>query len=722
MTGAVVATVDENGNDLGNLALTTGSLTFRDLNNTEYRQDMSGGITSSTGVNAGEIDSTYNSTTLQYQNTSSYSKDKTLATLGQGEISIANDSDLTALNRDTHSTSRDLFDVDRQQGNVDVTLDHRLLTKDGWKEIQEDVKRNELGLSSLADVVTQDSVSLGDTFEHVDNVQKNLDVQKLVASKDGGKYTVILNQLDSAMGEEKQAVINAYAAAYAEVYHLDIESALVVAVTKVVNGAHYQTESGASQIVINDESMKNARDYMATLGHEVTHAQTAQGALDSRNKDQEEGYAHLMGGYSADNYAFVLENSGLGTVRDGDINSHVGNNAVLIQQNSTAFLVDEATLPTGSIDYYLNKQEMLDKLSQLASCGRQGAGSKACQQMNQSNWLDHTRNVELQVACQDMSSPGCLTQISKAQAALESYEDKASPWDDTRLGDTQGRIQVTLDDPSGRERQEQQAQLNALFDGLIEFTPGAGDVKGFVDAESGIDYLVAGLGLIPVAGDLLKKAKEAFSAGRVEEAKALLSKAQEHLQHMDADFDDLPSSNQLALTEKASSHPPELPHSGKQDGDAVTPHEKPSTPEAESTLAKNDAQGSDIGGDDGRMQGEDVAPKGTLSKAEATSAGLPELPNGYHYRTVGSETQVVRNPGQAGKLPPMHLENGKLIPGSKPSVVRNTATRSAFLKDLANSDKVPSNIKPWLEQGKVPPRIYRPSQKGPVRWWYGFSG
>ncbi|WP_459778897.1 two-partner secretion domain-containing protein [Photobacterium sp. R1] len=618
ITGALVATVDENGNDLGHLALTTGSLTFRDLNNTDYRQDMSGGLTSSVGL-SGSIDWTKNTTTLQYKNTSFYSKDKTLATLGQGEISIADDSDLTALNRDSSSTSQELFDVDRQQGNVDVNLDHRLLTEDGWKEIQEDVKRNELGLSSLVDVVTQDSISVGQTLAHVDNVQKNLDVQKKVASKDGGKFAVILNDLDRATGEEKQAAINAYAAAYAEVYNIDIESALVVAVTKVVNGAHYQTESGASKIVINDESMKNARDYMATLGHEVTHAQTAQGALDSRNKDQEEGYAHLMGGYSADNYAFVLENSGLGTIRDGDINRHIGNNAVLIQQNSTAFLVDEATLPTGSIDYYLNKQEMLDKLSQLASCGRQGAGSKACQQMNQSNWLDHTRNVELQAACQDMSSPGCLTQISKAQAALESYEDKASPWDDTRLGDMQGRIQVTLDDPSGRERQEQQAQLNALFDGLIEFTPGAGDVKGFVDAESGIDYLVAGLGLIPVAGDLLKKAKEAFSAGRVEEAKVLLGKAQEHLQHVDADFD-LPD---LAL-------PAPAPHLDKA----------PST----DLDVSGTRSGSTVGDVDGRMLGDIPVVKVDSSQAvkgtpeyEALNNPLPntqyELDNGTTFRT-----------------------------------------------------------------------------------------
>ncbi|WP_330962006.1 cysteine peptidase family C39 domain-containing protein [Photobacterium sp. 53610] len=179
----MVATVDENGNDLGNLALTTGSLTFRDLKSTDYRQDMSGGITSSTGVNAGEIDSTYNSTTLRYLNTSSYSKDKTLATLGQGEISIADDSDLTALNRDTQNTSRDLFDVDRQQGNVDITLDHRLLTKDGWKEIQEDAETVNEVIGNVANTiglnhVTQYLYDIDDPFISAlmrDNAEKTLD-------------------------------------------------------------------------------------------------------------------------------------------------------------------------------------------------------------------------------------------------------------------------------------------------------------------------------------------------------------------------------------------------------------------------------------------------------------------------------------------------------------------------------------------------------------------
>ncbi|WP_330961322.1 hypothetical protein [Photobacterium sp. 53610] len=187
-------------------------------------------------------------------------------------------------------------------------------------------------------------------------------------------------------------------------------------------------------------------------------------------------------------------------------------------------------------------------------------------------------------------------------------------------------------------------------------------MKGFVDAESGIDYLVAGLGLIPVAGDLLKKAKEAFSAGRVEEAKALLGKAQEHLQHVDADFDDLPSSNQLALTDKGSSHPPELPHSGKQDGDAVAPHEKPSTPEAESTLAKNDAQGSDIGGDDGRMQEE-----GNLTKNVPIIDRRLELNELFDYDHIRTGIQI----GDKSLIPIPNTGNARIFSDASDSDVMN---------------------------------------------------
>lgn len=136
--GALVATVDENGKDLGNLNLTTDTLTYADLTNSRYEQNQNTGINSSVGVQNGDISATSNSTSIQHSNSSGYSKGKTLATLGEGNLTINNQEDshdLTALNRDTENTEKDLFDVDRQQGNIDVTLDHRLLSEEGRNQI-----------------------------------------------------------------------------------------------------------------------------------------------------------------------------------------------------------------------------------------------------------------------------------------------------------------------------------------------------------------------------------------------------------------------------------------------------------------------------------------------------------------------------------------------------------------------------------------------------------
>jgi len=81
--GALVATLDSEGKDQGNLNLTTDTLTYVDQTNTDYNQNRSMGVNTSVGINGGEIDATNNSTSLQYKNTSGYSKSKTLATISR---------------------------------------------------------------------------------------------------------------------------------------------------------------------------------------------------------------------------------------------------------------------------------------------------------------------------------------------------------------------------------------------------------------------------------------------------------------------------------------------------------------------------------------------------------------------------------------------------------------------------------------------------------------
>ncbi len=94
-----------------------------------------------------------------------------------------------------------------------------------------------------------------------------------------------------------------------------------------------------------------------------------------------------------------------------------------------------------------------------------------------------------------------------------------------------------------------------------------------------------------------------------------------------------------------------------------------------------------------------------VNKCDAPNraARLPDLPDGYHYRNVGGQTQVVRNPNRGADLPQMHLENGQLMLGPSPSIARSTATRNAFLRSLADNPNVPKHMRPYLQRGELPP-------------------
>ncbi|MFP1771161.1 VENN motif pre-toxin domain-containing protein, partial [Lonsdalea quercina] len=67
----------------------------------------------------------------------------------------------------------------------------------------------------------------------------------------------------------------------------------------------------------------------------------------------------------------------------------------------------------------------------------------------------------------------------------------------------------------------------------LDFVPVVGDIKGFAEAQSAIDYLGAMAGLIPVAGDAagkaIKAAETALKKGDVAEASKLINKASDEI-------------------------------------------------------------------------------------------------------------------------------------------------------------------------------------------------
>ena len=139
--------------DNHNLNLKTNTLSYENLSNTSYAK----GTNFSIGANyiledKNNKDSKSNnnqedkftglkSIDLSNHRNLSYSLSKNLATLGSGNIEIAdkqNSDDLTRLNRDTTKLTKDLVNTSISS-NVDASIDARVLTKSGQKEMAKEI-------------------------------------------------------------------------------------------------------------------------------------------------------------------------------------------------------------------------------------------------------------------------------------------------------------------------------------------------------------------------------------------------------------------------------------------------------------------------------------------------------------------------------------------------------------------------------------------------------
>src|SRR5690606_13400300 len=175
-----------------------------------------------------------NTSNITFSNNSQYDASKALATLGTGNITVggvqmekdgeltdagkANDSPLTALNRDTTNTTKDLWSVERQEGNVDLAIDHRMLSEEGRKGIQEDFKRTEILGESIADMADGSVSFLGNSGEgesslreHIGNKQDFFTATKnFVNDVNNSEHVSAIND-GNATPEQKQAAYSALA-------------------------------------------------------------------------------------------------------------------------------------------------------------------------------------------------------------------------------------------------------------------------------------------------------------------------------------------------------------------------------------------------------------------------------------------------------------------------------------------------------------------------------
>ena len=321
--GALIAAgkTDEQGTfqDNGNLNLSTGTLTFANSTNSQYSSSNSYSVGTNIGfgsktntqTNVEETTGKVNSSSLSLSNEMGYSSSKTLATVGEGTLHVKdteNSDDLTRLNRDTSKVNKDLYSGSVGT-SVTATLDHRLLTEDGRKQIAEDIERTKRLGEAIGDVATKESIELKDTFNHIGDVNTDLDVQKEFALKEGGKYVAILDDKTRSLytQEQRDEALNAYAQVYAYQYGVSIESAKSATLSKF--GSTYTNSTNTnSNIYVDNQSNQGALDTANTMGHEVAHVRMNEGQTRPREtKELQEEYADTFGKYSADGMEFSSE-------------------------------------------------------------------------------------------------------------------------------------------------------------------------------------------------------------------------------------------------------------------------------------------------------------------------------------------------------------------------------------------------------------------------------
>ncbi|SHO58961.1 hypothetical protein [Vibrio quintilis] len=333
--GATIATTDADGKDTGDLTLKTGTLTYSDLSNTSYSSNMSAGfstgaaigdvVNEKTGETETQVSIGSNTTSAQLNDSSDYHKGKTLATVGQGSLIIGDEAgsdDTTALNRDVENSETDLFTVDRQQGNFDVSIDHRLFHEGGHLAIAEDVKRNEITFDSIADAMDDDNQSVGLTgneegkegvLDHLEHKHDFFTATKNFITDENNEALVKTLNDPNATPEQKQAAYQSLSASIAKQFDLTPAEVMMALVGE--NGQQGQGAYGDGKIFFNDAMHFNLTDIVNTIGHETQHYldDNLLQSNDSQTfEENREEYAGLMGEATADYVSFNFENSGFG--------------------------------------------------------------------------------------------------------------------------------------------------------------------------------------------------------------------------------------------------------------------------------------------------------------------------------------------------------------------------------------------------------------------------
>ena len=308
--------------DNHNLNLKTDTLSYENLSNTSYAK----GTNFSIGANyiledKNNKDSRSNnnqedkftglkSIDLSNHRNLSYSLSKNLATLGSGNIEIAdkeNSDDLTRLNRDTTKLTKDLVNTSISS-NVDASMDLRVLTKSGQKEIAKEIVDTSTIIDAIKQISTTDRANIFSFFKEVSKQYKVLNgVREEVANSP--ELQAFLSSSTTTEAQRKEAMDLITLAVMKNLGYLPNDIKSIYTDERGYNGekikGYTSLQTGASYI--NFKNITNMKDLVKTITHENQRSMDIQDHRDiNKNRDDDTKYASNFSDFATRYFSHAL--------------------------------------------------------------------------------------------------------------------------------------------------------------------------------------------------------------------------------------------------------------------------------------------------------------------------------------------------------------------------------------------------------------------------------
>ncbi|QOG12445.1 hypothetical protein [Arcobacter sp. FWKO B] len=359
---------DKNGNfiDNENLNLKTKTLTFSNSTDSSYSSNNSFNVGTNIGFSKGAKDSKpnntdtkINSTNLAFSNSLGYQRNKTLATLGKGNIDIQDkesSDDITSLNRDTNNISKTMINMNYGV-DVDATLDHRLLTKEGQKQIAEDFVKTQMITNTIGQIVTNATVGVKDFFNEVEKLNTTYETIKSKIAQDE-TLSKLLNS-PTYTDEQKNAILNNLTQEVMIQLGYNPVTTKLIATTETgrdgeqVKG-YYSLKTNSS--FVNDLYNSNNYELITTS---ATEAQRAMDAQDGSTFNQSQEYRDDRAKYSQDFGTNVADytNFALGYTGQGLLSTATNSLTNTNQVTSTPSVFNSKTANNNIEFAWLSKEE-----------------------------------------------------------------------------------------------------------------------------------------------------------------------------------------------------------------------------------------------------------------------------------------------------------------------------------------------------------------------------